>query len=387
MDQSQHIPNAAPDAPRKRRPRWVGLLQIFVVAALVLLALLYARSPGRDGGGPPPWAGDSGEAPPPLVRVFQPTASRTTLRIAATGSVGVRNHIDLTPQVGGRVVSISSALRVGGKFAAGEELLVIDRRDFELARDQARADISSAQSSLMLQQAESDAAQANYALLHPGETVPSLVARGPQIAQARAQLAAAQARAEIAALDLERTVFSLPFDGRITQSTAEIGQVLSRGQPFGQAFALDAVEVVVPIPPDDLKRLEGAAGRKSTVRDQYRRLDAVVERVSAELDPRTRFATLYLTFTDDSLQPGTFVDVEIEGPQLADTFLLPEAAEQVNGSVWVVNGDVLQAVTPTTLGRTAQGWIVAAFDAADGVALGAVPGARPGLVVQTAAGG
>ena len=369
----------------KRRRRWMGPLQILVVALLVLLAVLYACEP--EGDDAPQLSPGRGEAPPPLVPIHRPEAASTVLRVAATGSVNVRNRVALIPQVGGRVVSLSPALRPGGAFAADEELLTIDRRDFELAYDQARADIATAQSSLLLEQAQSGAARANYALLNPGEEVPELVARIPQIAQARARLAAANARAEIAALDLARTSFSLPFAGHVTDSSAEIGQVLSRGQSFGQAFAEDAVEVIVPIPPDDLESLAPAVGRGAAIRYGDSVLAASVERVSPELDGRTRFATLYLKFDPDAdpPPPGAFVDVEIEGPALTDTFLLPEAAEQVNGSVWVVSGGVLKRVTPRTLGRSAEGWLVAAFDAADGVVLGAVPGARDDLVVQTGA--
>lgn len=371
------------------RPRWRqwGWVQILVVGGLVLLALVYARSPDDSAAGGPPFAAGQAETPPPLVRVVKPAAASAVLRIDATGTVQVRNYVALTPQVGGRVVSLAPGLKAGGAFAAGEELLVIDRQDFQLAYEQAQADVATAAADLQLRQAESEAAIANYGLLNPGAEVPPLVAKAPQIAQARARQAAAQARANIAALDLERTRLSLPFAGRVQASSAEVGQVLSRGQSFGQVFALDAVEVVVPVPPDDLARLAGAVGRTATVRGGEQTLAAAVARVSPALDQRSRFATLYLTLDDaeSTLAPGTFVDVEVAGPALANTFLLPAAAEQVGGSVWVVAGGALRQTVPETLGRTPAGWLVAAFDAADGVVIGAVPGARPALPVQTAA--
>ena len=160
--------------------------------------------------------------------------------------------------------------------------------------------------------------------------------------------------------------------------------MLSRGQSFGRAFAQDAVEIVAPLSADDIKRLQPVLGRHANVRSAGRTLAAQVERVSAELDERSRFATLYLTFVDaaEALPPGTFVDVEIEGPELASTYLLPEAAEQVGGTVWLVAAGQLQSFTPTALGRTTEGWLVAAFDTMDGVVTGAVPGARAGLKVQ-----
>lgn len=368
--------------PAKRR-RWIGPIQIVVVLAIIVAAFLYARAPGRDAGAPPTFA-NMQDDPLPIVNIVRPLASPTTIQVDATGTVNVRNYVALTPQVGGRVVSISPALRAGGTFAADEQLLVIDRRDFELALDQARADIAAAQSALMLQRAESDAARANYALLHPNEDVPPLVARIPQIAQARAQLSAARARSEIAALNLKRTSFSLPFDGRVTESTAEVGQVLLAGQSFGRAFAFDALEVVVPIAADELERIEPAIDRSATVHADADSIEATVERVSAELDERTRFAALYLRFGPETSPPppGTFVDVVVDGPAVERTFVLPPAAEQINRSVWVVAQGVLEPVVPRTLGNSAEGWVVGAFDYKDGVVLGAVPGAEAGLPVD-----
>ena len=375
--------------PQRKTPGWrrLGWLQILVVSLLVLLAVIYARSPDDAPAGEPAGFAGRVEAPPPLVRIVEPVVAATVLRVEATGSVGVRNYVSLTPQVGGRVIAVSPSLHSGGTFEPGEELLAIDRRDFQLAYDEARADVDSARSGLMLKEAERDAAKANYALLHPGADVPPLVAKLPQIAQAEAQLAAELARANVAALALERTAFSLPFAGRIKESSAEVGQVLSRGQAFGQAFALDAVEVAVPISANDLERLDGAVGRAAVVYAGSRPLAATVQRVAAELDPRSRFATVYLIFDDTAAapQPGTFADVVIDGPRIANTYVLPEAAEQVGSSVWLVSDGALRSYSPRTLGRSAAGWIVAAFDAGDGVVLGAVPGARAGLKVLTSA--
>lgn len=365
----------------KPKRRWAGTTQVVVVVALVLLALLYARAP--DNGDAELQIG-AGEDPKPLVNVLRPVAGANMLTVLATGSVDVRNRVALAPQVTGRVVSISASLNVGGTFAAGEELLVIDPRDFQLAAEAADADVATAESDLRLEQARSDAARANYDLLHPDEEVPALVARVPQIAQAEARLAAARARKRVAALDLERTVFSLPFDGTVTRTSAEVGQLLTRGQSFGEVFADDAIEVVAPISSDNLKRLNPVVGRRARISDPYRTFDAVVEKVSAELDSRTRFATLYLKARGEPPVPGTFVDVEIEGPVFADTFLLPDAAEQANDRVWIVANGELRAVETPTFGRTADGWITRTFDPGDGVVLGAVPGAVEGQAVQIA---
>ena len=369
-------------APTRRRP-WVGVTQIATVLALVVVALVFSR---ERGGAPAPGAGPGARpqsAAAPLVNVILPRVQTAAVSVEATGTVTARSYVALTPQVGGRVIEVSDALRDGGAFAANQTLLVIDPEDFVLAFNQAQADVAGALADMRLRRAESEAASANYRLLHPGEQVPPLVAKLPQIAQSEARLAAARAREAIAALDLSRTRFSLPFAGKVTQTTAELGQILTRNQPFGQAFAFDALEVTAPIGQEDLRRLAPAAGRHATVQSGGVTFAATVERVSAELDERTRFARLFLSLDGAArIPPGTFVDVVVQGPTLQDVFVLPEAAEQAGGRVWRVVQDQLAQQDLTILGRSADGLQVAAFDPGQGVVVGAAPGAREGLAVR-----
>lgn len=375
-----------PEAAAPRRRRWIGPLQIAVVLALVVVAVVVSRAPTSA---PGPGPGGPGAAGPvslaPLVRIVVPQPVATLVEVGATGTIDVRSYVALTPQVGGRIVSVSGSLRAGGEFAANQVLLTIDPRDFELGLEQARAEVASAEADLRLRLAESDAARSNYAILHPGRRVPPLVARIPQIAQARARLEGARARLAVAELDFTRTRFALPFAGKVTETTAEVGQMLTRNQPFGQAFAFDALEAVAPVAQDELARLEPVVGRGATVRAPGVELDVTVERVSAELDARTRFAKLYLALPPDAgIAPGTFVDVTVEGPLVEDTFLLPDATEQAGGHVWRVVDGRLQRQELSVLGRSSEGLVVRAFDPGEGVVTGAAPGAREGLSVRVA---
>ena len=55
----------------------------------------------------------------------------------------------------------------------------------------------------------------------------------------------------------------------------------------------------------------------------------------------------------------------------------------MGAEVWIVDGERLEIVRPTIRGRRGSGIVVDAFDYADGVVIGAVPGAREGLPVVT----
>ena len=200
----------------------------------------------------------------------------------------------------------------------------------------------------------------------------------------RDRIAAASAREEIAQLDLSRTNFSLPFNGRVVESQAEIGQLLNRGQRFGEAFDIESVEASVPISPKDLEKLKPAVGRTAQVSLGNTTLQAAVARVSPNLDERTRFAQLYLKLERTAnLYPGSFIDVVVNGPTLKNTILLPESAEQINESIWIVKNKTLTKVTPNFINRQVQGIITDNFEIEDGIVLGTVPGAKEGMSVTT----
>ena len=378
------------EAAPPRRRSLTGSLQIIAVIAAVGMAVAYSQDDGATQVAPPSSyvPGAESEASAPLARVMLPQRQPTRISLAATGTVEVRNTVSLAPQIGGQVIAVAETLRVGGSFEAGEVLFTIDPRDYELALAQAEASLAGAEARLKLRQAESAAARENYALLHGDAEVPDLVAKVPQIEQSKADVASAEARVARAELDLSRTEFSLPFSGRIASSSISVGQLLTSGQASGEVFANDAIEVSVPVADDDLAALDPIIGRSAAVTSGGQTYSAVVERRSAILDERTRFARLYLRLTGDpDLPPGTFVDVTLNGADVAEAFVIPEAAEQAQGTLWVVSNGALTAIEPEVLGRQSNGLVVAPFDYGEGVVLGSIPGATEGSRVNTEPGG
>lgn len=372
-----------------RRSRLTGIAQILLVLILMGAAIYYSRPPSAPAtpngmvGAP---ATDTARVP--SVAIIAPVPGRHQVRVLGNGSVGVTSYVDLIPQVTGRIVKKSPDMEIGGEFSADELLVAIEPAEFQLQLRQAMADVEVQRANLQLQQAKSNAAVRNYGLINPGKTVPSLVALRPQIAQAKALLLAARSRADIAQLNLQRTQFSLPFNGKITQSNAQLGQLMTSGRSFGQAYALDSVELTVPIAQSDLAFITPIEGRRVEIVSGDQRLSAYVDRVSAELDARSRFARIFVPIpqtsgaNDPTFKPGMFADVLIEGPEYENSLLLPEAALQANGKLWYIKGGQLREYEPMVLGRNASGIVIEGFDLGQGIVIGNVPGASAGMPVS-----
>ncbi|MFT6047308.1 MAG: RND family efflux transporter MFP subunit [Arenicella sp.] len=369
-----------------RKKPIIGVLQVVAVVVLMVLAFIYSRPTSEPVAILPAEDLLAGLGKPaPLVSVLRPSASSEQLIVTSTGSVAVRSYVTLTSQVSGRVVATSGALRNGGRFAAEETLITLEQRDFILALAQVQADVTSAQASLELSRAEASAAIANYQRQSPGKEVPPLIAKEPQMAQAKAQLEAAIARRDIEQLNLERSVYSLPFSGRVIESSADEGQMLNAGESFGRVYALDAVEIVISLAPKELAKIAPAENRIAMITADGITFEGRIDRVAAERDSRTRFSQVFLTTNNiQSLTPGTFVSVTLRGPKTDNIFTLPESALQAGQTLWIVKNNTIEGVTVKILGRSNGQYLVQAFDYGEGIVSGALPGARDGLTVRLA---
>ena len=369
-----------------QRSRLVGWLQVAVLAVAVVVAIYFAQAPKVS----TPPASASNASGTVEVTVMQPTVAAQAVTVTLSGNVALARSIPLTARVGGQVVSVSASLHAGGAFAAGEPLITIDPTDHEIALRRARAHVAAERARMRKHELQGALDAAAYAGANPGGTVPEIVRREPQIARFRARLEGALAGERAAELALARTEVSLPFGGRVLSSTAAVGAVVARGIQFGVAYTVDALQVEVQASAAELAQLGDVVGRKARALTGTGQYPVVVDRLSWAVDPRDRQTTLFLRFADDQAaplpSPGTFAQVRIDGDVHDSAFLLPDAVEQANGTVWVVQGGALSSTTPQTLGRSERGWLVETFDTADGIVVGNVPGAVSGLPVTIAKG-
>ncbi len=369
---------------RAERGGWRGTLQIVVIVVGVLVAIWFARAPQGQA-----HTDDLRLAEPgvPTVTVIRPAPGEAAQNVRTTGAVTILDGVRLFSHNRGEVVFVAPALRNGGSFSAGETLVRIDQRDATNRLEAAQARVRYAEARLLRQEHKAEAAVREFHRDHPGEEPPPLVARTARIAEKAADLDRALKGVEQAEIVLSRTEISVPFDGQVAGARATVGQVVGRDTPLGLVYRNGALQVEAQISQEELASLEPIVGRRATVRAGGREFAASVDRVAAVVDRESRLVTLFLAFRGNARnlpRPGTFAIVGLGGPVLSDVFALPEAAEQPGGNVWVVDGGALRSVTPTTLGRTEAGWLVEAFDPRQGVVVGRVVGARPGLAVRVA---
>ena len=288
--------------------------------------------------------------------------------ITTTGRVAPRNTVGLTPQVSGRVLWVDDSLYSGGYFKANAVLFRIEQSDYLNEKAKEQAAVAKAETSLALEQAEADAALAEWRGLNGELLAPPLVSREPQIAQVKAELAAARARLAQAELNLSRTEYSLPFDGRVISSSLELGDYLQAGQSYGQLYNQEALEIVLSLPKNDLPwisqpgQVDIAITFDALNTHRQHSLKGKILRIGASLDETTRFQQVVIKPIDDGdLLPGMLTRVVLQSTPVPDTWALPLAALQAGGTIWLVDDDKrLRRIEPQIIATMAESIIVVA---------------------------
>ena len=275
-----------------------------------------------------------------------------------TGIVEALTEISIIPQVSGRIDDVNPDFYKGGTFQKSEMLFTIDPRDFEFDVQRLQAEVTRAQTALQLEEAESKAAIAEWKLRNGKKTPPDLVARKPQMAEAKANLMAAQAQLDRAKLDLERTTFSLPFNGRVIESSVAIGRYVASGQDIGRVFNLDTLEIRASINADQLQWILNNENTDITIlvpqNGQTKTYSGQLKRGASIVDPSTRFATVSFAIENaQDILPGVFANIVIKGPEMPDVTLIPNTSLQKNNIVWGVSDDqTLYEIAPDIAYKT-----------------------------------
>lgn len=376
---------------------WRGYAQIALVVLVVAAALYVVRVFARAPSFGEPLGAESlaTSSALPVVDVVLPASTQQSMTVTLTGTVSLQETISVSSEVEGRIAWRSPDFIDGGFIAAGETFLRIDPAAFELAVEEAQAAVSGAEARVRIEEGLGAESERAFVLGTPDAEPSEWVRRLPYIDLAQAELEQAQAVLKQAELRLARTEISLPYDVRVVTTDTAVGEWASpddtpHSAVLGVVYHPDALQLRVPIEPRALAYLEPAVGHAVRVTGRLGAWDGEVVGVSSIVDPSSRLASLFVEFAmDESVDalppPGTFVEIGIEGPAFADVYVLPNTVSQEDDNVWVVKDGRLHLFKPEAHGRTADGWIVQAFDAGEGVMVGTLPGAYEGLEVSAQA--
>ncbi len=237
-------------------------------------------------------------------------------------------------------------------------LLEIDPLDYEVALEQAGANLARAESDL---NNENKNHVRQMDLIDRGAISDAEIDNSEnRVAIAEAVLREATARLARAERDLSRTRVIAPYNGRVRSERVDLGQFVRRGEAIGTLYAVDYAEVRLPIPNIDLGFLDlplNVAGNELTnivpvkLRTEFAGVqqswDGRIVRTEGELDPATRMVQVVASVANPydqasnraPLAVGLFVEAEILGREVDNVSVLPRSALREDNRVLLVDNN------------------------------------------------
>tara|TARA_B100000131_G_scaffold24810_3_gene23746 strand:- start:685 stop:1833 length:1149 start_codon:yes stop_codon:yes gene_type:complete len=306
---------------------------------------------------------------PPIVETIDAVSQTYKVRINSQGTVAPQKEITLSSEISGKIDFVSSQIQSGASFSAGDTLIVLDQRDYELALISAQSSMYQAQVIYERELAESDLAKKEWSAINRGNAS-NLALRKPQLDQAKATLAAAEANYKRALLNVERTYIVAPFNGRVRNEFVDVGMVVAPGIPLAQIYALDIAQISLPIAETDIKflsiPLDGSVvplakqprvSLTSNFAGINQEWNGRILRSAAEIDPQTRMLSVIgqipVKQSNQSgfpLKVGMFVNASIQGRVFNNVFVVPREKVRDN-LVWVLNKEGLLSKRNVTVLR------------------------------------
>tara|TARA_B100001123_G_scaffold62940_1_gene69028 strand:- start:2062 stop:3192 length:1131 start_codon:yes stop_codon:yes gene_type:complete len=294
---------------------------------------------------------------PQLVETMVAYPSEVGAKISSQGTIRPEHEIFVTSELSGKVTWVSKNFLDGAGFKIGDTLMKIEKRDYELALISTESSLFQARLALEREEAEANLASIEWKRVGKGDAS-SLTLREPQLAQARAVLAAAEAAYEQSKRNLERTSIIAPFDGRVRKKMVDLGTNLIPGSRLADIYATASFEVRLPIADKDIPfigiPLDGRSidpANRPEVRlstsyggDELNTKGSIV-RSQSEIDPKTRMisviATIPISNANSGFKVGMFVNAEINGLSFPGVTVVPRSAVKDN-MIWVVIDEKLR---------------------------------------------
>jgi RND family efflux transporter MFP subunit len=341
--------------------------------------------------------------PPPTVTVAQPTQRTVVDNDEYVGRFVAVDAVEIRARVSGYLEQIH--FKDGQIVKQGELLFTIDKRPFQNALAQARANLVQARANLAF--AEADLARGSELVRQKTITEQTFDQRTQAKRVAEASVTAQEAAVKQAELDVEFTELRAPVTGRIGDRRVSVGNLVTGGTGgnttmLANIVSMDPIRFEFTFDEASYLRYErlGATGKEVTSReggvvvvlklidekDFMRRghmdfVDNVIDRSSGTIRGRAVFSN-----ANSMLTPGMFARIRVPGSSPYTALLIPEAAigtEQARKYALVVDAENVVRQKFVELGQAVDNLrvIKQGLDPGDRVVVNGLMRARPGMKV------
>src|SRR6516225_3584630 len=352
---------AAPESDT--RPAWrrfVGRHRRLLAVAGILLAFLVLAWLLKPHGTQPAGGGRfAGGGPMPVVTA-RATTGDMPITLIGLGTVTPLATVTVQSQISGQIMHIF--FKEGQTVKAGDPLIQIDPRPYQVALEQAQGAL--ARDKALLANARVDLERYQTLFAQDSIAEQQLATQKSLVAQYAGAVTTDQGQIDAAKLNITYCHIVSPIAGRIGLQQVNVGNYVTPAAPNGLVVVtqLKPITVVFTLPEDDipplLQRLHAGATLPVTAWDRtntHQLASGTLQSIDSQIDTTTGTIRLKAVYAndDDSLFPQQFVNVVLLLDTLHGATLIPQAGVQRGAPgtyVYVVNSDQTVSVRQVTVG-------------------------------------
>ena len=352
---------AHPGGVASQRPRrsWARrLFWLLLVAAVIVAVVWYLARPQ-----PQPREAGGGQTSAPIPVGVSPVATGDMpVTLTQLGTVTPLATVTVKTQISGYLVQV--AFKEGQMVTKGDFLAQIDPRPYQVALEQAQAQLAKDQA--LLKNAQLDLQRYNTLVAQNSIAKQTRDTQVSLVAQYEATVKADQAQIDAQKLNLTYCRIISPVTGRVGLRQVDAGNYVQTSDPNGIVVVtqLQPISVIFTLPEDNLpevmKRVRSGASLPVTAFDRTGSTELAtgkLDTVDNQIDTTTGTVKLRATFDNeqDALFPNQFVNVKLLVNTLHNADVVPNAAIQRGAPgtfVYVVKPENTVGVQKVKLGPT-----------------------------------
>ena len=330
-DENRYL--AAPvDTPRGWRERLLTRRVLVIIALVIALALVAWLLTPKATKRPAGRFANSG--PMPVVAAAA-RAGDMPITLIGLGTVTPLATVTVQSQIAGQIMHIS--FREGQTVKAGDPLLEIDPRPYQVALEQAQGALLRDKALLANAHVDLDRYQTLFAQDSIAEQ--QLATQRSLVAQDEGAVKTDQGQIDAAKLNIAYCHIVSPITGRVGLQQVNVGNYVTPSEPNGLVVVtqLQPITVVFTLPEDEipglLKQVHAGATLPVSAFDRsntHQLASGTLQSIDSQIDTTTGTIRLKAVFpnADESLFPQQFVNVVLLLDTLHGATLIPQSGVQ-----------------------------------------------------------
>lgn len=266
-----------------------------------------------------------------------------------SGRVIAKNQTQLVAEVQGMLLPTSIPLKSGTRFRKGEKLISIDAKEFSLNLKSQKSAFLNALTGIM-PDLKSDypdnfptwiAYLESLELEEPLAELPTTKSKPEQFFITSRGIYASYFGLKAQEERLSKYTVYAPYNGIVTQSSVDVGSLVSPGQSLGTIISTDQFELESGVSLKVGSQLKLGDKLNFTSNEVEGKWTGTVTRIGGAVDAQTQNIPVYFRIEGMNVLPGMYLQGQFQSDSFENVFVVPNSALGRDQSVLLLENDLI----------------------------------------------